>query len=506
MRAAARQYQTLPAGNTTYSVSPVECSVNSQILRDRHLRGENPVEPHTADRSPGITESVRMNQKAARAQDICEELTGQNEEDEEVSENEESRACGVCGDLAKGYHFNALTCEGCKGFFRRAIKRSTPLRCPFLNKCIITKNNRRSCQACRFRKCQAIGMRKEMVMSEEEVLERRIRIKKKKMLDASIQLSSQQKETIEELLCGHRSTFDSAFSSFSGFRPIDRSVLPESKCNQQASEHFDPQMDCPTNSCTDTSKSATAPQTSSYANFFCFSSSSSLSSSSSSLCGSSEKQENQKGEEVRKGSVFTALPHITDLTTYMIQDIISFSKSLQDFRSLSMEDQIALLKGATFEIMQIRFNMVFNIKTSIWECGHITYCIDDAVRAGFQPLLLEPLLKFHHTLRKLGLQEEEYVLMQAMSLFSPDRPGVQQHSVIDELHENLALTLKTWIDCKRTGQGKNLLYPKVIACLMEMRTMTEEYTKQVLQIQDIQPGDISPLIMEMVSKNPCTDL
>lgn len=59
-----------------------------------------------------------MNQKAARAQDICEEITGQNEEDEEVSENEESRACGVCGDLAKGYHFNALTCEGCKGFFR----------------------------------------------------------------------------------------------------------------------------------------------------------------------------------------------------------------------------------------------------------------------------------------------------------------------------------------------------------------------------------------------------
>lgn len=39
--------------------------------------------------------------------------------------------------------------------------------------------------------------------------------------------------------------------------------------------------------------------------------------------------------------------------------------------------------------------------------------------AGFQPLLLEPLLKFHHTLRNLGLQEEEYVLMQAMSLFSP---------------------------------------------------------------------------------------
>uniref|UniRef100_A0A3Q3XIQ9 Nuclear receptor domain-containing protein n=1 Tax=Mola mola TaxID=94237 RepID=A0A3Q3XIQ9_MOLML len=69
------------------------------------------------------------------------------------------QACGVCGDLARGYHFNALTCEGCKSFFRRAIKRTTQLRCPFLNKCSITKNNRRSCQACRFRKCQDIGMR-----------------------------------------------------------------------------------------------------------------------------------------------------------------------------------------------------------------------------------------------------------------------------------------------------------------------------------------------------------
>lgn len=41
--------------------------------------------------------------------------------------------------------------------------------------------------------------------------------------------------------------------------------------------------------------------------------------------------------------------------------------------------------------------------------------------AGFQPLFLEPLLKFHHTLRNLGLEEEEYVLMQALSLFSPGR-------------------------------------------------------------------------------------
>ncbi|KAM8749434.1 nuclear receptor subfamily 1 group I member 2 isoform 5-T5 [Acanthopagrus schlegelii] len=370
---------------------------------------------------------MRMNEKLDGFQTIREVLTQQSkdveDEDGKLTEDDEPRACGVCGDLAKGYHFNALTCEGCKGFFRRAIKRSTQLRCPFLNKCSITKNNRRSCAACRFRKCQAIGMKREMVMSEVEVLERRIRIKRKKKVDTAVQLSSQQQETIQELLCGHRSSFDSAFYRFSGFRPMDRNIHRMSEDDQSPCEP------------------------------------SSTSSSSSSLFGPFDKQENVDGNPDRK-SVFTALPHVTDLVTYMIQDIISFSKSLQDFRSLIMEDQIALLKGATFEVMQIRFNMVFNAEKGIWECGNIIYCIDDAVR---------------------------------------DRPGVQQHSVIDKLHENLGLTLKTWIDCKRRGPEKHLLYPKVMACLTEMRTMTEEYSKQVLQIQDIEPDVISPLIMEIVS-------
>ena len=50
------------------------------------------------------------------------------------------------------------------------------------------------------------------------------------------------------------------------------------------------------------------------------------------------------------------------------------------YRSLNIEDQITLLKGAMFEIMQLRFNMVFNAKTGIWECGPVSYYKDDAMR------------------------------------------------------------------------------------------------------------------------------
>ncbi|TWW80963.1 Nuclear receptor subfamily 1 group I member 2 [Takifugu flavidus] len=378
-------------------------------------------------------QEVRMSGGFSSVQSIREALALRNKE-EEVLGDEEPRACGVCGDQAKGYHFNAWTCEGCKGFF---------------SMCVLA-----------------------VIMSEKEIMERRIRLKRKKMLNTPIHLSSQQEETIRELLYGHRKTFDLEFYRFSSFRPMDRNIFAVR------------------------GSSPSGPASSDVSSL----------STSARLRGRPETPQTQGGENARQGCVFTALPHVTDLATCMIHDIIAFSKSLTDFKSLLIGDQIALLKGATFEVMEIRFNMVFNTKTGLWECGHATYCIEDAVRAGFQPLFLEPLLKFHHTLRNLGLEEEEYVLMQALSLFSPDRPGVQQHSVIDKIHENLALALKTRIELKRTGPEKHMLYPKVLSCLTEMRTMNEEYSKQVLQIQDIQPNVIPPLLMEMVSKSPINDL
>ncbi|PVD30396.1 hypothetical protein C0Q70_09662 [Pomacea canaliculata] len=33
--------------------------------------------------------------------------------------NKEDKYCGVCGDRALGYNFDAISCESCKAFFRR---------------------------------------------------------------------------------------------------------------------------------------------------------------------------------------------------------------------------------------------------------------------------------------------------------------------------------------------------------------------------------------------------
>ncbi|KAK2540145.1 hypothetical protein Q9966_004713 [Columba livia] len=77
------------------------------------------------------------------------------------AEPEEEKVCAVCGDRANGYHFHVMTCEGCKGFFRRSINKGVRFTCPFSRSCPITKAKRRQCQACRLQKCLDVGMRKD---------------------------------------------------------------------------------------------------------------------------------------------------------------------------------------------------------------------------------------------------------------------------------------------------------------------------------------------------------
>nr|XP_019585221.1 PREDICTED: nuclear receptor subfamily 1 group I member 2 isoform X8 [Rhinolophus sinicus] len=334
-----------------------------------------------------------------------------------------------------------MTCEGCKGFFRRAMKRNARLRCPFRKgTCEITRKTRRQCQACRLRKCLESGMKKEMIMSDAAVEQRRALIRRKKRERIGTQsprakgLTEEQQMMIRELMDAQMKTFDTTFSHFKNFR----------------------------------------------------------------LRGEDGSVWNYKPPAASSGKeIFSLLPHMADMSTYMFKGIINFAKVISHFRDLPIEDQISLLKGATFELCQLRFNTVFNAETGTWECGRLSYCLEDPA-GGFQQLLLEPVLKFHYMLKKLQLHKEEYVLMQAISLFSPDRPGVVQRGVVDQLQERFAIALKDYIECNRPQPAHRFLFLKIMAMLTELRSINAQHTRRLLRIQDIHPF-ATPLMRELFS-------
>ncbi|XP_071532356.1 uncharacterized protein [Panulirus ornatus] len=72
-----------------------------------------------------------------------------------------NQLCKVCGEPAAGFHFGAFTCEGCKSFFGRTYNNLSQVHeCKNGGQCVINKQNRTSCKACRLRKCLVVGMSK----------------------------------------------------------------------------------------------------------------------------------------------------------------------------------------------------------------------------------------------------------------------------------------------------------------------------------------------------------
>nr|XP_025716517.1 nuclear receptor subfamily 1 group I member 3 isoform X3 [Callorhinus ursinus] len=349
------------------------------------------------------------------------------------------RSCMVCGDRATGYHFHALTCEGCKGFFRRTVSKNTGLTCPFAGNCKVNKAQRRHCPACRLQKCLDAGMKKEMILSAEALVQRRAKQAQRRAQWAPVQLSKGQQELVQTLLGAHARHVGTMFDQFVQFRPPAHLFIHHQR------------LPIPV-------------------------------------------------------PALPLLKHFAEVNTFMVQQVIKFTKDLPLFRSLPMEDQISLLKGAAVEICHIALNTTFCLQTRNFLCGPLCYALEDGVHAsptvGFQEEFLELLFRFHATLRRLQLQEPEYVLMAAMALFSPvpsltDRPGVTRREEIDHLQEVTALTLQSYIKGQPPRPRDRFLYAKLLGLLAELRSINNAYGYQIQHIQGL--SAMMPLLQEICS-------
>ncbi|XP_074471053.1 estrogen receptor isoform X1 [Sebastes fasciatus] len=118
--------------------------------------------------TPVYRSSIPSSQQSVSREDQC----GTSDESYSVGESgagagaggfemaKETRFCAVCSDYASGYHYGVWSCEGCKAFFKRSIQGHNDYMCPATNQCTIDRNRRKSCQACRLRKCYEVGMMK----------------------------------------------------------------------------------------------------------------------------------------------------------------------------------------------------------------------------------------------------------------------------------------------------------------------------------------------------------
>ncbi|XP_030053821.1 oxysterols receptor LXR-beta isoform X2 [Microcaecilia unicolor] len=351
-----------------------------------------------------------------------------------------NEVCSVCGDKASGFHYNVLSCEGCKGFFRRSVMKSAQYTCKNSGKCEMDMYMRRKCQECRLQKCREAGMREHCVLSEEQIRNKKIKKQQEEEVVRTastvattnpmvleldvVQLTPQQEEMIQQLVSAQQQCNKRSFSDQPKVTPWPLGSDPNSReARQQRFAHF------------------------------------------------------------------------TELAIISVQEIVDFAKQVPGFMELSREDQIALLKASTIEIMLLETARRYNHETEcITFLKDFTYSKDDFHRAGLQVEFINPIFEFSRGMREMQLDDAEYALLIAINIFSADRPNVQDHQLVENLQQPYVEALHSYTRIKRPQD--HLMFPRMLMKLVSLRTLSSVHSEQVFALR-LQDKKLPPLLSEI---------
>lgn len=387
-------------------------------------------------------------------------------------DSDDWKICRVCQDRATGYHFNAMTCEGCKGFFRRAIKGSKKFACAYDNKCQIEKRSRRHCSACRFNKCLMVGMKRECIMSDEQILKKRALIARnrlKRQAMAKPVLSEQEVNTIKIITSSHLNAFDLTFGS-----------LLNNKSTQFSSFIFKSQeemlsilgigVNLPSNVCLLTIMRILFPMPPEPQSVI----------KKATQSGGIEEAnlENIDGQIKQVNEVY--FRYFSDLMANSFREIIEFSKNIPGFKKLNLTDQIALIKGSCIEMLFIKTNYTFSIEDETFRFGHINYNVESDSSSGLTPEFVDLYLNFHRKLKSMKLGNEEFAMMMAICLFSPDRSMVDDTSTIAEIQHDLSFTLQNYmLSDNFPAHRPRVTFHQIIGLLTTLRSLNADIVRSI---------------------------
>ncbi|EHB07863.1 Nuclear receptor subfamily 1 group D member 2 [Heterocephalus glaber] len=102
--------------------------------------------------------------------------------------------------------------------------------------------------------------------------------------------------------------------------------------------------------------------------------------------------------------------------TPAVKEVVEFAKHIPGFRDLSQHDQVNLLKAGTFEVLMVRFALLFDAKErTVTFLSGKKYSVDNLHSTGAGDLL-NSMFEFSEKLNALQLSDEEMSLFTAVVL------------------------------------------------------------------------------------------
>ncbi|XP_051465256.1 retinoic acid receptor beta isoform X4 [Apus apus] len=189
----------------------------------------------------------------------------------------------------------------------------------------------------------------------------------------------------------------------------------------------------------------------------------------------------------------------SELATKCIIKIVEFAKRLPGFTSLTIADQITLLKAACLDILILRICTRYTPEqdTMTFSDG-LTLNRTQMHNAGFGPLT-DLVFTFANQLLPLEMDDTETGLLSAICLICGDRQDLEEPVKVDKLQEPLLEALKIYIRKRRPN--KPHMFPKILMKITDLRSISAKGAERVITLKMEIPGSMPPLIQEMLENS-----
>lgn len=201
-------------------------------------------------------------------------------------------------------------------------------------------------------------------------------------------------------------------------------------------------------------------------------------------------------EDLEKGDTIL-WERVSELSTFGIRRIVDFGKRVPGFPSLTVSDQITLLKAACMEILVLRLGSRYSeLEDTITFANGLTLNRDQLEAGGFGALT-DTIFRFTQSLHHMEVDQIEFALLSAICLVSGDRSGLQYPEQVERLQEPLLETLKHYVRKRRVSQPH--IFAKMLMKLTDLRSISVKGAESVLRLTDSR-DKLPPLILEMLDR------
>ncbi|CAH1791311.1 unnamed protein product [Owenia fusiformis] len=395
--------------------------------------------------------------------------------------------CRVCGARSSGYHFGAITCEGCKGFFRRTIKERTADQylCSRVGNCEITLESRNSCKYCRYKKCLDAGMtpdgsrigRQPNAVKHETMLE----LKHMQMMKQEVTspVSEAQIPSPTTTIQNRNPIASIAYRS-----PLQRPLSYEK-------ENFDvsPYSTEESHNVAVNEETTILPDLELADGVF----SKEISELQSAVFEAYKeiKHLNVRPDKAKLVTDPTDNQAVWDMSMevfiHSAYSLLAYAKKIPGFREFPVEDQILLLQNAIYPVCQTLYSQKYDLATSTYNY----FCFEDYEKKAIWDLI--PHFKgieshFHmvgQSLQPLKMDDMEYSIFCGLQLVAiSGNLGLTAKAKLDAMHGKLCMVLKKYLGEKGAPSHR---YDEVVSRLTVLKQVGNSHNEIIKKLHSDMP-------------------